>query len=210
MGLALRAALPVPQRPPDPPTLAYIKQHRAEAAEHERTLQALALERDIALQHEQELRSEVDALRADPNAVQTPQPIRQIRSDKASRPKTFYPQAREGFWFNAGLGFGSYSCETCLERISGGSGGLSLGGDHNERILPGGGTAGYYRSFDNGTALTVGTVDARVRFYPDSRLRLLCDGWYGSRDRQHWNVGFPNHRVRRLGGLRCWMGHPDP
>src|SRR6185436_4293371 len=113
MGPALRAALPVAPGPPIPPTLAYIMQHRAEAAEHERTLQALALERDNALAHEQELKAEFEALKADPNAVQTRRPIRQIQSDQG-RPGTKYSQTREGFWFNAGLGFGSYSCEFCV------------------------------------------------------------------------------------------------
>ena len=170
MGPALRAALPVPQGPPIPPTLAYVMQHRAEAAEHEQTLQALALERDNALAREQELKEEVEALRADPNAVQTRRPTRQIHSDQG-RPTAKHSQVREGFWFNGGLGFGSYSCEFCLERVSGGSGGLSLGGTITDRILVGGGSTGYYRSFDDGTSLTVGTVDARVRFYP---IRASC------------------------------------
>ncbi len=190
LGPAFRAALPVPQGPPIPPTLAYIMQHRAEAAEHERALQALALERDNALEREQELKAEVDALKADPNAVQTRRPIRQIHSDKASRPKTIYPQAREGFWFNAGLGFGSYSCESCLERINGGSGGISLGGTINERVLLGGGTAGYYRSFDGGSSLTVGTVDARVRFYPIRASGFFATGGMGVGTIRAGTVGF--------------------
>ena len=54
MGPAIRVpAPPVAQGPMIPPTLAYIMQHRAEAAEHERALQALALERDNALEREQ-------------------------------------------------------------------------------------------------------------------------------------------------------------
>ena len=92
MGPALRAALPVPQGPMIPPTLAYITQHRAEAAEHERALQALALERDNALTHEQESAAEVDALKADPSAAQTNGPIRPIHAAEAPRPKAKFPR----------------------------------------------------------------------------------------------------------------------
>lgn len=35
--------------------------------------------------------------------------------------------ARNGFWFNGGLGFGSLGCEDCDARETGPSGGLSLG-----------------------------------------------------------------------------------
>jgi hypothetical protein len=190
IGTAIRAASPVAQGPPIPPTLAQITQQRAQAAEHAQALITLALERDEALVREQELRSEVEALKADPNAVLTHRPIRQIHADKALPPKPKYPQAREGFWFNAGLGFGSYGCETCLERIGGGSGAVSLGGTINNQILLGGGTAGYYRSFDDGSALTVGTVDARARFYPVRASGFFATGGLGFGSISAGRVGF--------------------
>jgi len=75
------------------------------------------------------------------------------------------PHTRDGFWFNAGFGFGSAGCQTCFGRASGASGGLSLGGTVSERLLFGVGTTGWYRS-ENGVAVNVGTLDARLRFYP--------------------------------------------
>jgi hypothetical protein len=43
---------------------------------------------------------------------------------------------------------------------------VSLGTTINRKLLLGGGSTGYYRSFADGTALTVGTLDARLRYYP--------------------------------------------
>lgn len=75
-------------------------------------------------------------------------------------------QERAGFWFNAGLGYGSLSCKDCDgEREAGLSGGLSLGGTITPRFLLGVGTTGWTKSED-GATLTVGTLDARMRFYP--------------------------------------------
>lgn len=72
---------------------------------------------------------------------------------------------RGGFWFNAGLGYGSLSCKDCEGSEAGLSGGLSLGGTINPRFLLGIGTTGWTKSED-GSTLTVGTLDARLRFYP--------------------------------------------
>jgi hypothetical protein len=71
--------------------------------------------------------------------------------------------ARDGFWFNVGLGVGSLGCELCSDRVTGLSGGLSLGRAINEHVLFGVGTAGWARS---DTDLSTGLVDARFRFYP--------------------------------------------
>jgi hypothetical protein len=78
-------------------------------------------------------------------------------------PDTFSarPAHAEGFWFNAGLGAGSLGCEDCFNRVNGLSGGLSLGGRLSPRVLLGVGTTGWSRD-----GLTVGTLDARFRFYP--------------------------------------------
>jgi hypothetical protein len=85
--------------------------------------------------------------------------------------------AREGFWFNGGLGFGSLGCDYCDgERANGLSGGLSLGGTINDRVLLGVGTTGWARS---GTGLTVGTLDARLRFYPSATSGFFVTGGVG-------------------------------
>jgi hypothetical protein len=90
-------------------------------------------------------------------------------------------QTREGFWFNGGLGVGLAGCVGCVGREVGTSGGLSLGGTINERVLLGVGTTGWYKSID-GVALTGGTLDARLRFYPAVRsgFYLTAGGGFGS------------------------------
>lgn len=75
------------------------------------------------------------------------------------------PQERKGFWFNAGLGYGSLGCEGCDGRESGLSGGLSLGATLSPHVLLGVGTTGWTKTQD-GATLTVGTLDARARIYP--------------------------------------------
>jgi len=75
-------------------------------------------------------------------------------------------QIRDGFWFSGGLGYGSLGCDNCGGSREGGiSGGLSLGGTITPRFLLGVGTEGWAKS-QQGSTLTVGTLDARVRFYP--------------------------------------------
>ena len=73
--------------------------------------------------------------------------------------------ARQGFWFNGGLGYGSLGCQDCGSREGGLSGGISLGATINSRFLIGVGTTGWTKS-EQGATMTVGTLDARVRFYP--------------------------------------------
>jgi hypothetical protein len=89
-----------------------------------------------------------------------------------------HPQVREGFWFSGGLGYGSLGCDNCDGRISGLSGGLSLGGTLNEHWLLGVGTTGWYRSED-GATLTVGTLDARARFYTSASGGFFLTGGLG-------------------------------
>ena len=88
-----------------------------------------------------------------------------------------YPQTREGFWFNAGLGYGSLSCQDCTGRASGLSGGLSLGGTITPRTLLG----WHDRPTKNvdGGRLTAGTADLRVRFYPVIRSGFFLTGGIG-------------------------------
>lgn len=76
-------------------------------------------------------------------------------------------QARDGFWFSGGLGYGTLGCDNCGSRENGISGGLSLGGTISPRLLLGIGASGWTKT-DQGATLTVGLVDARVRFYPQT------------------------------------------
>jgi hypothetical protein len=175
---------PVEQGPPIAPTLAYITERRAQAAAHAAALIALALERDEALRVEQELRAEVDALKADPNAVQTDRPSRQVPVRKNPKRVTPQSQAREGFWYNAGLGLGSYrahsgACAECDGTLSGLSGELSLGGTFSDTLLVGGGSSGFYRSLESRETLKVGIVDARLRFYPVRTSGFFLTGGVG-------------------------------
>jgi hypothetical protein len=89
-----------------------------------------------------------------------------------------HPQTREGFWFNAGLGFGSLGCDNCDGRVNGLSGGLSLGGKVSDKLLLGVGTTGWAKSED-GETLTVGTLDARLRFYPVVKAGFFVTGGIG-------------------------------
>jgi hypothetical protein len=86
--------------------------------------------------------------------------------------------AREGFWFNAGLGYGSLGCDGCGRREGGLSGGIQLGGTLSDKWLLGGATTGWTRS-EGGVTLTVGTVLALVRFYPSARGGFFLEGGLG-------------------------------
>jgi hypothetical protein len=73
--------------------------------------------------------------------------------------------SREGFWVNAGLGYGSVGCQDCNVREGAFSGGLALGGALSQKLLVGVGTNRWWKSEGGGT-LTVGTIAALIRFYP--------------------------------------------
>ena len=87
-------------------------------------------------------------------------------------------QARQGFWFSGGLGYGSLGCDNCGSREGGVSGGLSLGGTITPRFLLGVGTSGWTKS-QQGATLTVGEIDARVRFYPQTKGGFFLTGGIG-------------------------------
>jgi hypothetical protein len=102
-------------------------------------------------------------------APQVLQPALQTRS----------PLVRRGFWFSAGLGYGSLSCDTCDGLYASGvSGGLAAGGTVTERFLLGAGTTGWYRSED-GAWLSASTFDVRTRFYPVRRSGFFINGGVG-------------------------------
>jgi len=89
-----------------------------------------------------------------------------------------HSQTRQGFWFNVGLGYGSLGCQDCSGRTGGLSGGLSLGGTLTPKLLLGVGTTGWRKS-ENGATLTVGTLDARVRYYPSATGGFFLTGGLG-------------------------------
>ena len=85
---------------------------------------------------------------------------------------------RDGLWFSGGLGYGAMGCENCSNYEGGVSGGLSVGGTISPRFLLGVGTSGWTRS-EAGGRLTVGLLDARVRFYPRARGNFFLTGGLG-------------------------------
>jgi hypothetical protein len=87
-------------------------------------------------------------------------------------------QERHGFWFNGGLGYGSLGCDNCGSREGGLSGGLSLGGTLSPKWLLGVGTSGWYKDL-GGATLTIGSLDARVRFYPSRTGNFFLTGGLG-------------------------------
>lgn len=76
-------------------------------------------------------------------------------------------QARDGFWFNAGLGYGSLGCQDCGSREGGFSGGLALGGTVSQKLLVGVASQAWTKS-EQGATLTAGTLQGAVRFYPSA------------------------------------------
>jgi outer membrane protein with beta-barrel domain len=88
------------------------------------------------------------------------------------------PQSRQGAWFNIGLGYGVFGCKDCDGTLDGLTGGLVLGGTLSPRFLLGVGTTGWTKS-ENGVTLTVGTLDARFRFYPSATGGFFVTGGVG-------------------------------
>jgi len=86
--------------------------------------------------------------------------------------------ARQGFWFNGGLGYGSLGCQDCSGREGALSGGLALGGTLSQKLLLGVGTNGWTKS-ENGATLTVGTLTALARFYPSATGGFFLLGGLG-------------------------------
>ena len=160
---ALAQGPPVPptpalaQGPPIPPTLAQLQRDRTK---------------------EQALKAQVDAAAARLEALKNGSTNSDAGERQVPPPLPATSQTREGFWFNGGLGFGSLGCVNCDGHVSGASGGLSLGGTINDKVILGVGTTGWYRSKD-GVALNAGTLDARVRFYPSLTSGFFLTGGLG-------------------------------
>ncbi len=88
------------------------------------------------------------------------------------------PQTRSGFWFNFGLGAGSYGCDGCDGRHSGGTAAIALGGTLSQKVVLGGGVNVWVKEVD-GVDLTAGTVTALIRFYPSSTGGFFLFGGLG-------------------------------
>ncbi len=74
---------------------------------------------------------------------------------------------RQGFWINAGLGYGSLGIEGFSEREDGLSGNLALGGTISPRFLLGAGTTGWTKEVE-GIRINFGTLLLLGRFYPNA------------------------------------------
>jgi hypothetical protein len=86
--------------------------------------------------------------------------------------------ARRGFWFNAGLGYGSLGCDECGDRTESFSGALALGGSPSQKVILGGGTNWWTKSED-GATLSVSTLAAVIRFYPSATGGFFLLGGLG-------------------------------
>lgn len=85
---------------------------------------------------------------------------------------------RSGFWLNVGLGLGSYGCEGCDGRESGGAGTLSLGGTLSQKVVIGGGVNVWAKEV-NGVDLVASTVTAMIRLYPSASGGFFLVGGLG-------------------------------
>jgi hypothetical protein len=110
-----------------------------------------------------------------------------------------HTRAREGFWFNAGLGYGTLGCQDC-GREGSVSGGVALGGTLSQKVLLGVGTNGWTKS-ENGATLTVGTVTALMRFYPSATGGLFLLGGLGVGTIRAEVDGFGSDSETGLGAL---------
>jgi len=86
---------------------------------------------------------------------------------------------RQGFWFSGGLGMGSLGSDNGSSRETGLTGDIALGGTLSPKWLIGVGSSAWSKS-EQGGRLTVGTLDARVRFYPSATGGFFVTGGIGA------------------------------
>ena len=89
-----------------------------------------------------------------------------------------YAPRHSGFWFSAGLGYGSLGCQNCGSREGGASGNLSLGGTLSQNWLLGVSSNTWFKS-QSGSTLTVNAFTAAMRFYPSATGRFFLIGGLG-------------------------------
>lgn len=78
-----------------------------------------------------------------------------------------HPQTRQGFWFNGGVGYGSAGCDGCDGREGAPTISLTFGGTISPKFLLGASLDGWSKE-SGGTTITIGTLLARMRFYPSA------------------------------------------
>jgi hypothetical protein len=122
---------------------------------------------------------------------------RQLPAPPAVSPRR-QPVQRGGFWFSAGMGLGTITCDVyCSGYANGFSGGLAAGGTLNGHWLLGVGTTGWSRSEGN-VSLTAGTFDFRVRAYPSLYHGFFINGGIG--------LGSVTLKVGSLEGTETGLG----
>jgi len=93
-----------------------------------------------------------------------------------------HPQTRQGFWIGFGLGFGSLglSCNGCssINRESGVSGFLKMGGTVSDKLLLGGESNGWTKDI-GGTRVTAGNLSFTAYYYPAPASGLFLRGGLG-------------------------------
>ena len=92
------------------------------------------------------------------------------------------PQTRDGFWIGFGLGYGEagFSCTGCvdIDRESGFTSFIKLGGTLNEKVLLGADITGWTKEI-SGSTLTLGNLTGTVFFYPSPQSGLFLKGGVG-------------------------------
>jgi hypothetical protein len=99
-------------------------------------------------------------------------------SQQAEQDPALVRHSREGFWLNAGLGYGSGGCLDCNVREGALSGGFAVGGALSQKLMWGAGVNQWWNSVEGGT-LTVGTIAALIRFYPSATGGFFLLGGLG-------------------------------
>lgn len=107
-----------------------------------------------------------------PTSPYTPTPGAQAKQPADGK------RSREGFWFNGGLGYGSFGCRGCDGRAGDWSGGLALGGSLSQKVSLGVGANGWRMSENNGN-LSAGILAPVVRFYPSATGGFFLLGGFG-------------------------------
>jgi len=87
-------------------------------------------------------------------------------------------QTRKGFWFGAGMGYGSLGCEGCGTREGGFSGYLKAGATVSNQVLLGFETNGWTKS-QGGATLSSGNLSGALYLYPSPKVGFFMKGGAG-------------------------------
>jgi len=105
----------------------------------------------------------------------------------AAAARAQHPQTRKGFWIGFGFGYGSLglSCDGCssIDRESGVSGFLKMGGTVSDKLLLGGESNGWTKKMA-GRNTTAGNVSFTAYYYPTPASGLFLRGGLGFADYQ--------------------------